>query len=333
MPGLYYQILVNVIRTELTSSSQTMIGNFDESRMHTKGLLKMAQLRGGVNQAAFQAHPRIMIAILNSETKASCGTLAKPIFPIPWPIEPLSPSILSQIAPPPSSPLHHLASYFTQIPILSPKIISLLLDLRDLAYFDDWNARDPEGLSSTEHELVRTKSLETEHALLSYPYDVVASQPQPTTILELFHPLEMITRTAALLYQSNLITVSLSSSGLIRAVIFRFKRQLQQLRFQAKGEAPPAAAVDILTWCLFIGAQNSQGEVERPWFVKRLVELAMAKRWTTWGEVEAVMQRFLYVRRVSGEKWAEIWDEVLVVIEQEVGAALDPEVTRQFPCN
>jgi hypothetical protein len=50
---------------------------------------------------------------------------------------------------------------------------------------------------------------------------------------------------------------------------------------------------------LFLGAQSSQGQVERPWFVIHLAGLVQVKGWKDWAAVESVMQTFLYVERVS----------------------------------
>jgi hypothetical protein len=294
---------------------KTTVGAFDEGRMHAKGLLKMIQLRGGITSPFFLSNPRILFGIIVADSKACCGTLAKPAFPIPWPIEPISPSILDRISPPLDSPLYHLASAFTHTPILSPTIVSLLLKLRDLAYFDDWNARDAEGLSASEYELYRVKAHETEHQLLSYPYDAMASQ-QPKKISEIFHPLEMITRTAAIVYILNTTTVALPQSGILRALVLRFKRQLQQLQFQPKAR-PPVVALDLLTWCLFLGAQSTEGYPERSWFVGRLAEVVRLRGWIDWEEAEGVMEKLLYERRVNEHCWRRIWYEAQHVNEEE----------------
>jgi hypothetical protein len=294
-----------------------MVGNFDEGRMHAKGLLKMAELRGGINLSTFSANPRAMGAILASDVKTACGTLAKPIFPIPWPIQPLPPSVLDRISPLPGSRLHQLASSFTQIPILSPTIAELLLSLRNLAYFDDWNTRDLEGLSAADYDLFRNKEYEIEHRLLSYPHNAAASQRPPKQVSDLFHPLELITRTTALFYMCNIITISLPSSGILRSLVLHFKRQFQDLQIEARTRPPPPAAMDLLTWCLFLGAQSSRGEVERPWFVVELAELARVRGWDSWEEVEGVMERFLYVERVSGVHWRGIWEEVQQATEDD----------------
>jgi hypothetical protein len=263
-----------------------------------------------------------LTSFTSADVKASCGTLSKPIFPIPWHIESLSPQILSRISPSLDFPLYYLATAFPQIPILSPKIVSLFFNLRDLAYLDDWNARDAQSLSAAEHELFRIKAQEIEHQLLSYPYDAVnleRESSEKASILpsDRFHPLEMITRIAALLYVNNVIAVSLPAFGLMRALIFHFKRQLQQLQYQLETRPPPPAALDLLAWVLFLGAQSSQGQVERPWFVRHIAGLVQVKGWEDWAAVERVMQTFLYVERVSGACWREIWQEVERVSEDE----------------
>ena len=312
-----------------------MVGNYEEGRTHTKGLLKMAQVRGGVNEETFASLPRVMNAILmsaifrrpsrhamltrsSSDVKAACATLSRPIFPIPWPIEPLSPPLLARVLPAASNPLYHLAIAFSELPLLSPRLVSLLLDLRNLVYFSDWNAYDPSGLNASEYEVFRRKSHETEHQLLSYPYDAADLNP-PKRQSELFHPLELLTRIGALLHVCNIITISSPSSGLLRGLVSRCKRSVQRLQLQTIQSPLPPPALDLLAWVLFLAAQSSFGEKDRPWFVRRLADLVGMKHWREWADVEAVMLRFLYVKRVQSLPWRVIWDEVVMVTGDERG--------------
>lgn len=250
------------------------------------------------------------------DVKAAVGAMTEPTFPLPWKPQPLPPATLRRMSPLSSSPLNRLATSFSTIPILSTTVTKLLCNLRDLAFFDDFNTRDVSGLTSVEHDIFRRKAQETEHELLDYPHQrssdsLYADDPYaPETQM---HPLEEVTRIAALLHISLSITVASPASGLGRALVIHLKNALDECRWELLLSFPPQC-LDLMAWVLFLGSQGSQGQIERPWFVDRIADVATIKRWKLWSEVARPMEGYLYVQHVHEKPWKATWEEVSKVL-------------------
>jgi hypothetical protein len=65
------------------------------------------------------------------------------------------------------------------------------------------------------------------------------------------------------------------------------------------------------TWALFVGAQGSQGQAERAWFVERLAQVAMICGWQSWEHVSKVMANYFFVMTSNGLSWRSVWDEAM----------------------
>ena len=79
----------------------------------------------------------------------------------------------------------------------------------------------------------------------------------------------------------------------------------------------PKENFGLFAWALFIGAQGSLAQVERPWFVDLLARTAMVCGWETWEQVSEVLADYFFVPGTDGPTsqgpgWKSIWDEAMV---------------------
>ena len=70
---------------------------------------------------------------------------------------------------------------------------------------------------------------------------------------------------------------------------------------------------DILCWIFFLGALVSEGQPQNQWF-DVLIRYGMKKMGHVrdWEGLEVVFKRFLYVERVFGEGFREVWRRVVM---------------------
>lgn len=226
------------------------------------------------------------------------------------------------------------------------------MGLREILFFELANAQDPASFSALENEIFLFKSHEMEHELLDYPYRLnqTASQATPTTTapattensLHTLHPLEAVTRIAAICHISNFFVVSPPSSGLGRALIRHLTLALSRFPTSAF-PGLPNEWLDLLTWAAFLGARGSKAQKTKPWFLQRLRDIAGVRGWigsrSGCGpgddgcdgdrdgdgdgddgrkEVEEVLKGYLYISDLQGGVFRGIWQEVLdgpVVVE------------------
>lgn len=239
--------------------------------------------------------------------KAASGLLVKPVFPLTWDAKPIPKEIQRRIRPPPSSSLHQLGSGFSANDLLSPPLIRILNVIRDVIFYGIANTL-PSTIEPSDHHFFRILNCESEHQLLSYVFTDSVKDSDPKIQEKYAHPIETVTRVAAICFLNNFLIVSPSSSGLGRALtkhlmkaVSNFKiSRLQQISKENFG---------LFAWALFVGARGSVGQAERPWFVKRLAHVAMICEWHSWEQVSKVLADYFYVPVSHNKEWKSVWEE------------------------
>lgn len=182
--------------------------------------------------------------------------------------------------------------------------------VRDLIYYGVTVRATPAALQPDDNHLFRVLNCEAEHQLLSYIYcedqGVMRSSRPDLNI----HPVEEVARVASICFLNHFLIVSPPSSGLGRA--------LTKHLVKAVGDCPmnfllglPKENFGLLAWALFVGAQGSQDQPERPWFVARLARVAATCEWQTWDQVSNVLSDYFFLSTMQGIVWRSIWDEAM----------------------
>ncbi|KAJ5565241.1 hypothetical protein N7513_001483 [Penicillium frequentans] len=277
-------------------------GLFDEARVHLTGLRRMVELRGGITDKSISSSS-MLSAILTSDVKAGTGLLAKPVFPLTWDTQPVPLDIQHRIRPPPSSPIRRLGSGFWANTLLSPPLLRILNVIRDMIFYSITVQVAPQAIHFSDHDFFRVLNCETEHQLLSYIYTEDRRS-------ERIHPIEAVTRVTSICFLNYFLIVSPPSSGLGRALTKHLMKVVNNFRLTLLLELPKEN-FGLFAWALFIGAQGSLGQPERPWFVERLARVAMLCEWQSWEQVARVLTDYFFIAAAQGSRWRAIWDEAM----------------------
>lgn len=282
-------------------STATVVGNFEEARMHLKGIAQIMALVGSSQESL------LWLPVTN--VKVSVGLLQKPILSLPWIRGPIPPEALQRISPHRKSALARMGVDFKPLTDLSDTIQSLLKKSRDICTFVEFNAENPSGLTPLENAILRQSAVELEYDLVAYPYDIPEfffnGDQEPT-----IPTLESVIRTAALGFMSLAPHTIMPSTGLGRALTHHQKRATEAwLRDrQGKYAIPELKAV---FWSLFIFAQCASKQPEEDFFLKLIVQ-TMWDLWPLgWPEAERILTGFLYIPKLQRVVWKHIWTQVV----------------------
>ncbi|KAF7712434.1 Fungal transcription factor, partial [Penicillium ucsense] len=288
--------------------SGTLISGFyDEARIHLKGLKRMVDLRGGIRGDIMRS-TLVWIAIIVTDIKTASGILAKPIFPLAWDLPLMSPDLHNRIQPPPLSTACQTGSGFFSNMMLSLPLLRALLMIRDLIWYHCAVQTTPEAFTGSDHQFFSTLNHTVEYQLLDYLYpDTSAIRESSPTPIEL-HPIESLTRVAALTFLNKFMIVSPPSSGLGRAVTRHCVNAAQacDLTFL---EQMPKENCSLYAWAMFIAAQGLTGFPERQVFVQRLARIVNICEWCNWDQVPRIMCDYFYIPSLHDKEWRTIWDE------------------------
>jgi hypothetical protein len=136
-----------------------------------------------------------------------------------------------------------------------------------------------------------------EHTLLSLPYS------QSLTHLE-----ECI-RLATLLYSNTAIFHTPSYFSWVGSLHYSLKAELLLLDW----EAVVTMQLRLLLWILFQGAHISrvQLEGETEWWVSKLRYVCCMLQIEAWSEVKEILEQWLFVDRICGRAWRDIWNQMI----------------------
>lgn len=239
--------------------------------------------------------------------KAASGLLVKPVFPLTWDAQPIPKEIQRRIRPPPSSSLHQLGSGFSTNTLLSPPLIRILNVIRDVIFYGIASTL-PSTIEPSDHHFFRILNCESEHQLLSYVFIDRTKDSDPKIQEKYTHPIETVTRVAAICFLNNFLIVSPSSSGLGRALTKHLMKTVSNCKISSLQQLSKEN-LGLFAWALFVGARGSVGQAERPWFVKRLARVAMICEWHSWEQVSKVLAGYFYVPVSHNEVWKSVWEE------------------------
>lgn len=248
--------------------------------------------------------------VFRTDVKAASGLLVKPVFPLTWDAQPVPQHIQQRIQPPASSPAHQLGSGFLSNMLLSSQLIRILHVVRDIIYFSIAVQTKPDTLDPADNHFFRVLNCEAEHQLLSYIYPENQGTTNPSQLTINIHPIEAVTRVAAIGFLNNFLIVSPPSSGLGRALTSHIVSAVHNCKLSLL-LTMPKENFELFAWALFVGAQGSAGQADRPWFVERLARVAMICEWQTWDQVSRIMSNYFYIPSVHGMEWRSVWDEAM----------------------
>ncbi|EQL30946.1 hypothetical protein BDFG_06581 [Blastomyces dermatitidis ATCC 26199] len=334
------------IVVSLTSCALT-IGDFDEARIHIKGLKKMVDLRGGVFGSSFQGEGmRVLSNILTCDIMSASALMSRPLFPLTWDLQPIPPETAGRILPPPTSQLSNTGMALCTNEALSTPLRNALRGLREILFFEHASAQHPANFSTVENEIFVYKSHEMQYELLEYPYRLGQKTP-PTSVTSItseppLQPLEAIARVAAICHINHFFIVSPPSSGLGCALTRHLSVAVSRFP-TSMFPSLPSAWLDLVAWAAFLGARGSRAQKTKPWFLERLRDVAAVRGWirpvlgtgtgTGWGgehvyvgssngngngngddgwkAVEEVLKGYLYISELQGKVFRGIWEEVV----------------------
>jgi hypothetical protein len=147
-------------------SNATVVGNFDEARVHLHGIAQMVSLVGTSEKS--------MSWLPVTNVKVFTAMLSPSFLTIPWTREDIPEEILQRISPHPGAEQSRLGTGFSQIAGLSVQIKDLLSNHRDICNICEFNAAKPSGLSAKENSILNRKATELEYDFVAYPYQSTA---------------------------------------------------------------------------------------------------------------------------------------------------------------
>jgi hypothetical protein len=283
-------------------STATVVGNFEEAKMHLKGIAQVLPLLGNT--------PESMMWLPLASIKVSVGLLGRPVMDLPWTREPIPQEMLQHISATPDAEMARLGSDFQALEELSQELRGLLEAIKDICNFCELGAVIPQGLSSLENQTLRQKSLETEFDLLAYPFDIPAFSPPGDRKEPVLPALERVVRLAALGFLSRTPHVVMPSSGLGRALT-RYQQDAVTAWLLLLEKGAVSDGVDqlkVVTWALFLFAQGSHRQPEQEYFIDLLARFTRELGLRSWSDVERAMFGFLYVPELQSPVWQSIWD-------------------------
>ena len=243
----------------------------------------------------------------STDVKAASGLMTQPVFPLARGLQTVSASIQERIAPSDTSKLQRLGVAFFSNPHLSFCLLSILRAMRDIILYGQACNQNPAVLCADDHEFFRSLNREVEHRLLTYVCS--GSTTRCMSFSETTSNLgsvEAVTRIASICYLNHFLIVSPPSSGLGRALTRHLKQAITDCPWSLLSKS-----YGLFAWVLFIGAQSSAGQVERPWFVERLSRVALVCGWHTWRQMSDVLIDYFYLPSTNQESWTSIWIEVM----------------------
>lgn len=286
----------------------------------------MVELRGGITNSslknaaglvsAIQTYvtpwfPRFYFMLMSTrcDIKTANGLQSKPIFPLAWVPQPLPPRVLQRITPPPASPLHQLGTRLMANSLLSSPLKRALQGLHTMMFFDDFNRRDPQGLTQEERELLRMLMFETEHELASYYYRP-PSKGGFEGGAENLHPIEVVARISSTCFINLFFIVSPPSSGMGRALTNHLKNAIDRCVTTVLPQLP-SECYDLVAWALLVGAHGAAGQPERPWFVQHLTHIIEVQGWRRWEDLSGILTGYFYAPSLHDMIWQPIWSEAM----------------------
>lgn len=286
-------------------STATVVGNFEEARLHLKMLDRIA--------SQIELSERTLTWLPISNVKISVGLLERPIMPLLLRREPIPEEILQRISHDVSTSMARLGHDFIRLDQLSDPLKLLLATHADICDLCDIRAAAPRSSSPLETLILGRKSTELEFDLLAYPYETDifprSSRDEPQLPV-----LEGVVRVAALGMLSITPHTIMPATGNGRALTHHQKKIVQ--RWMRDRHSWHAEALKVMCWALFVFIQNSLKQPEVTFFIELLAQVSHDLQLSSWEDVERIILGFLYIPRLQSSIWGGIWVDVCKVREQ-----------------
>jgi len=231
--------------------------------------------------------------------------MTAPVFPLAWGSKHVPMDVQERIQPPESSSINCFGNALCANTLLSRSLRRVIHAFRGVAFYSEAIQTNPFSLQPKDHEFFRLFICEIEHRFVSY----VDSKSEVTVL----HPIEAVTRTAAICYLNNLLIVSPPSTGLGRALTKNLKSAANKCTLPLLAQLPEENAV-LFAWAMFIGAHGSTGQIEHDWFIEQLATIAVICGWSHWDQVSDSLTEYLYVSQVQSPTWKTIWDKAVAFV-------------------
>ncbi|RMD44811.1 hypothetical protein DV735_g264, partial [Chaetothyriales sp. CBS 134920] len=310
----YLEACVSII------STLTLAGDFNVARQYLHSLLDVLQ--------HVELSPPTAAWLPLTDAKVAVGLMSRPQVPLPWARVQIEDGSLQRMLPPADDPLLRMGSAFATVSGLSTELQRLLCDATLICLMCDFNARDVVGLRPHEHISFRCKSMELEHDLLSYVFDIFpvsaerADGLEPTPDVPLT---EDVVRLAVLGLMTMISVHVLPGSGLGRAMTRQQMRAMtrwfasnlngqQSLGEKMTGNTSDTAALHTILWALFVFAKCAREQPEEEALRKMLAEVMTRLQMSDWDDIEHILYGFLYVPTMLRPPWWRTWELVEGII-------------------
>jgi hypothetical protein len=290
----------SIITVSLFAALEGIGGDIASAEIHSRGLARMVELRGGLSAL----NPNVIGDIYTSDTKTAAVGLSKPIFPLTeyWKqrIDQLSSDDFTPGLVSPS-----LATRFFDpdlIQIFHPQILRTFRFIRHLINYTEYAKRKKgsqslPGYTSGEFAVA-------EHLLLSFPYEGHPINTMNDQVQE-------CTRIATLLYCNLALWTCPSYFALVKSLVINLRQAILKLDFSLCGRIYP----DLMLWILFMGCFAAEGRTERSWFIIFVADVAKSLGLRQWPEVKRLLVKFFYVERTLKAPFVKVWDELFLILD------------------
>lgn len=100
------------------------------------------------------------------------------------------------------------------------------------------------------------------------------------------------------------------ASTFFRAMISQLKTALEKSDVRSFWNPAQKA----LLWVLCLGAQHSEHQRERPWFVVNIAMVAQLLGLGTWESLRPILLRFIFIPRLNESPMRKVWAEVALLV-------------------
>ncbi|KIW34726.1 uncharacterized protein PV07_01484 [Cladophialophora immunda] len=274
-------------------------GPLEAASMHREGLLKMIELRGGIEKFTL---PGLGGLLCYADLIFASRTVQRPRLPFAPCLGVNFESALARVRRA-DHPLGRLGRGFSALGLFDapPKSRDLQIALRGLSQYtlavDDYLAARPEAPSLAILEELRCFVM---HGILSLTPDVNEARPTGAEVL-------YTCQLAALTY--GMLCVFPLPAAPFELLASRIRLCLSRCDFgRAWSEAP-----DLVLWTAFIGGVAAQGldNGTRSWYVRLVDRCRRMLRIDSWTALrDDVLLEFLWLPATNDADGVELWDEV-----------------------
>jgi hypothetical protein len=280
-------------------STATVVGNFEEARLHLKILDRIT--------AQIELSEQALMWLPIANVKISVGLFERPVMPLLYKRETIPDTILQRISPDPSSQMACLGKSFVRFDQLSDDLRRLLSMQTDICNLCAAKAADAQSPSTLETATLVKKSTELEFDLLAYPYETDIF-PRNTRDEPELPALEGVVRLAALGMLSVAPHTIMPATGNGRALTYHQKRAVE--KWMLERHLWHSEAHRVVCWALLVFIQNSLKQKEEAFFKEQLAQVTHYLGLSNWEDVETILYGYLYIPGLQSSTWKAAWSDV-----------------------